>query len=90
VLESILKLDFDMAIPGHGNDPMTKADVQAFKKKVDTVITRAKELVATGTPKDQLFAQLKTDDLGWNLNTPQWTQAARLDPLYEELSKSKK
>jgi glyoxylase-like metal-dependent hydrolase (beta-lactamase superfamily II) len=87
VLASILKLDFDMAIPGHGNDPMTKADVQAFKTKIDTIISRGRELVAKGTPKDQLMAQLKTDDLGWNLNTPQWTQAARLDPMYAELSK---
>ena len=90
VLDKILKLDFDTAIPGHGNDPMTKADVQAFKKKLDTVISRAKELVAKGTAKDQLFAQLKTDDIGWNLNNPQWTQPARLDPLYDELSKATK
>lgn len=85
VLDALLKLDFDMAVPGHGNDPMTKADVQAFKTKIDTVITRLRELVAKGTPKEQLFAQLKTDDLGWNLNTPQWTQPARLDPMYIEL-----
>ncbi len=90
VLAAILKLDFDMGIPGHGNDPMTKADVQAFKDKVDTVVTRMKELVAKGTPKDQLMAQLKTDDIGWNLNTAQWTQPARLDPMYDELSKAAK
>jgi cyclase len=88
-LEQILRLDFDMAIPGHGDNPMTKAEVQAFKTKVDAVLSRAKALVTKGTPKDQLMAQLKTDDLGWNLNTPQWTQAARLDPLYDELSKAK-
>ena len=88
-LASILKLDFDTAIPGHGNDPMTRAEVQAFKGKVDTVLSRAKELIAKGTPKDQLMAQLKTDDLGWNLNTPQWTQPARLDPMFDELSKAK-
>ena len=33
-LDQILKLDFDTAIPGHGNDPLTKADVQAFQKKL--------------------------------------------------------
>jgi cyclase len=86
-LDQLLKLDFDTAIPGHGNDPMTKADVQAFRDKLNTIVTRGRALVKSGTPKDQLMAQLKTDDLGWNLNTQQWTQPARLDPFYAELSK---
>ena len=86
-LESLLKLDFDTAIPGHGNDPLTKADVQAFKQKIDTLITRAAELVKKGTPKDQLLAQIKTDDIGWNVNSAQWSAPARLDPFYDELSK---
>jgi glyoxylase-like metal-dependent hydrolase (beta-lactamase superfamily II) len=86
-LDQVLKWDFDTAIPGHGNDPLTKADVQAFRDKLNTIVTRGRELVKKGTPKDQLMAQLKTDDLGWNLNTQQWTQAARLDPFYDELSK---
>jgi glyoxylase-like metal-dependent hydrolase (beta-lactamase superfamily II) len=86
-LDQVLKLDFDMAIPGHGNDPMTKADVQAFRDKLNTIVTRGRELVKKGTPKDQLMAQLKTDDLGWTLNPQQWNQPARLDPFYAELSK---
>ena len=31
----------------------------------------------------------KADDIGWNVNTPQWQAPARLDPLYEEFSKVK-
>ena len=40
VLAGILSLDFDAAIPGNG-DVLTKADVQAYKTKFDTVIARA-------------------------------------------------
>jgi glyoxylase-like metal-dependent hydrolase (beta-lactamase superfamily II) len=86
-LDQVLKLDFDTAIPGHGNDPLTKADVQAFRDKLNTIVTRGRELVKKGTPKDQLLAQLKTDDLGWNINNQQWGNPQRLDALYEELSK---
>jgi glyoxylase-like metal-dependent hydrolase (beta-lactamase superfamily II) len=86
-LDQVLKLDFDTAIPGHGNDPLTKADVQAFRDKLNTIVTRGRELVKKGTPKDQLLAQIKTDDLGWNINTQQWSNPERLDRLYEELSK---
>ena len=86
-LDQVLKLDFDTAIPGHGNDPLTKADVQAFRDKLNTIVTRGRELVKKGTPKDQLLAQIKTDDLGWNINNQQWGNPERLDRLYEELSK---
>jgi cyclase len=86
-LDAALKLDFDTAIPGHGDNPMTKAQVAEFKTKLETLVSRGKALVKAGTPKDQLIAQLKVDDLGWNLNVPNWTQPARLDPFYAELSK---
>jgi cyclase len=82
VLAAILKLDFDAAIPGNG-DVLTKADVQAYKTKVDTVMARAKELVRKGVPQDQLLAQLKTDDIGWAPRIP------KIDAFYAELSESK-
>ena len=80
VLDSILKLDFDTCIPGNGG-PLTKADVEAYKTKIETFLSRAKEAVAKGVPKDQLLSQIKTDDLGW---TP---RAPNVDPFYAELQK---
>jgi cyclase len=82
VLDSILKLDFDTCVPGSG-PILTKADVQTFKTKFDTMINRAKELVRNGVAKDQLLAQLKTDDLGW---TPRIPDASA---FYDEISKAK-
>jgi len=32
VIAQVLKLDFDTVIPGHGNDPMTRADLVAYQK----------------------------------------------------------
>jgi len=89
LIASTLKLDFDTLIPGHGN-VMTKADVQAYKTKWDTLVSRAKGEVKKGTPKDKLLASIKTDDIGWNITGAQWNAPARLDPFYEELSKAKK
>jgi cyclase len=81
-LDAALKLDFDTAIPGNG-DPISKADVQAYRDKVATFVSRAKEAIRNGTPKDQLMEQVKTDDLGWKPRVP------NVDPFYEELSKTK-
>ena len=59
---------------------VTKADVQAFAMKFNTVIDRLTEMVRRGVPKDQLLMQLKTDDIGWAPRIP------AVDGLYNELS----
>jgi glyoxylase-like metal-dependent hydrolase (beta-lactamase superfamily II) len=86
-LDAISKLDFDYVIPGHGAEPMTKAQFLEYAKKWHTFADRARAAVKAGTPKDKLMASIKTDDLGWNVNTPLFTQPARLDPFYAEMSK---
>jgi hypothetical protein len=86
-LDGVLEWDFDVAIPGHGNDPLTKADVQAFRDRMNTIVERGRALVKKGTPKDQLIAQIQTDDLGWNIDNNQWNNPERLDLFYADLSK---
>ncbi len=77
-LDSILGLDFDTAVPGNG-DPLTRADVQAFRGKWNMFLTRAREAIRSGTPRDQLLMRVQTGDLGW---TPRIPQA---DAFYDEL-----
>jgi glyoxylase-like metal-dependent hydrolase (beta-lactamase superfamily II) len=80
ILDGVLKLDFEMAIPGRG-EPKTRADVEAYRTKFATVVTRASEAIKAGATRDQLAAQVKTDDLGWQFN------AAFYGSLYDELTK---
>ena len=84
VLAQVLKLDFDVVVPGTGS-PATRADLEAYKTKIDTVLARAHALVEKGVPKDQLMAQLKTDDLGWQFNFT----GDQLELFYAELSRTK-
>ncbi|HVQ64792.1 MAG TPA: MBL fold metallo-hydrolase [Terriglobia bacterium] len=80
-LEGVLKLDFEIAIQGRG-EPKTRADVQAFKDKVDLVIKRAGDAIKAGATKETLAMQVKVDDLApWNLN------AQFFGNLYDELKK---
>jgi glyoxylase-like metal-dependent hydrolase (beta-lactamase superfamily II) len=91
-LSKAAKLKFDTVVPGHSGQAsvtLTRADFDAYKMKIDTLVTRFKEQIKAGTPKDQILAKVKTDDLGWNVNTAQWQAPARLDPLYDEFSKAK-
>jgi cyclase len=81
VLAQVLKLDFDVVVPGNG-PPVSRADLEAFRNKIDTLVSRAAGLVKKGVPRDRLMAQLKTDDLGWRLRfTPD-----QVERFYAELS----
>ena len=83
VLAQILKLDFDVVVPGTG--PMVaRADLEAFKTKIDALTARAIKLVKEGVPKDRLMAELKTDDFGWRFTFT----GNQLDRFYSELISS--
>jgi glyoxylase-like metal-dependent hydrolase (beta-lactamase superfamily II) len=78
ILDGVLSLDFETAIPGRG-EPKTRADIEAFRMRFATVISRASEAIKAGATRDQLAAQVKTDDLGWQFNPQFYGQ------LYDEL-----
>src|SRR6266436_2761047 len=44
ILDGVLKLDFDQAIPGRG-EPKSKAEVQAYRDKFATMIKRASDAI---------------------------------------------
>jgi glyoxylase-like metal-dependent hydrolase (beta-lactamase superfamily II) len=78
-LDGVLALDFEMAIPGRG-EPKSRAEVQAFRDRFATIVSRASEAVKAGATRDQLASQVKTDDLGWQLNAQFFAQ------LHDELT----
>jgi glyoxylase-like metal-dependent hydrolase (beta-lactamase superfamily II) len=80
ILDGVLKLDFEMAIPGRG-DPKTRAEVQAFRTNFAALVSRASDAIKAGAGRDQLAMQVKTDDLGWQFN-PQF-----FGQLHDELTK---
>jgi cyclase len=80
ILDGVLKLDFEMAIPGRG-EPKSRADVEAFRAKFAAVVSRASDAIKAGATRDTLASQMKTDDNGWQFNPQFYGQ------LYDELTK---
>ena len=80
ILDGVLKLDFESAIPGRG-EPKTRAEVQAYRTNFATLISRATDAIKGGATRDTLAMQVKTDDLGWQFNPQFYGQ------LYDELKK---
>src|SRR6185503_5209752 len=64
ILDGVLALDFEQAIPGRG-EPKSKAEVEAYRDKFATLISRTSDAIKAGATKEQLASQVKTDDLGW-------------------------
>ena len=88
-LGEALKLKWDVAFPGHGDKPLTRDQVVEYKKKIDQLISRIRDSINAGVPKDKLIATLKTDDLGWKIGGQFWAPPARVDALVAELSEKK-
>jgi cyclase len=80
ILDGVLKLDFDMAIPGRG-EPKTRDDVEAYRNKFASWVDRARAAIKAGASRDTLAMQVSTTDLGWQFN------AATYGSLYDELTK---
>ena len=78
-LDSLLALDFDTVIPGHG-PILTKADVRTFRRNLQTVLDRVQGQIEAGATRDNIASRVDTDDLGWPL------APVRLQDVYDELT----
>src|SRR5688572_25956656 len=80
ILDGVLKLDFEMAIPGRG-EAKSRAEVEAFRAQFASLLSRASDAIKAGATRDTLASQVKTDDLGWQFNPKFFNQ------LYDELTR---
>jgi glyoxylase-like metal-dependent hydrolase (beta-lactamase superfamily II) len=86
VLDEILKLDFDTVIPGHG-PLLTKERIRSDRDKLVTMNQRMAELARRNVPLDQVFAQLKLADLGWDHTVSTEAFKGGLKGYYEEMKR---
>ena len=84
-LASAMKMDFDTVIPGHGK-VMTRAELQTWQQRMDTLATRMTTLVRGGAKKEDIAGKLKADDLVWNLGPMSSFMARSLDGTIAEIN----
>jgi glyoxylase-like metal-dependent hydrolase (beta-lactamase superfamily II) len=78
ILDGVLALDFETAIPGRG-EPKNRLEVEAVRNQFANLVTRASDAIKAGATREQLASQVKTDDLGWQPNAQFFGQ------LYDEI-----
>lgn len=84
-VDDLLKLDFLIAMPGHGDNVMTRAEVVLYRQRLATFIDRGEVAVRAGIRVDGLREAMRSDDLGFRLVGHFWTDPSYVARLHEEL-----
>ena len=85
MLDGILELDFDTAIPGHGG-VMTRADVEAFRDQFLAVRERMRGLIDGGLSKEDAPAKIVTPELSWTTAENGLFMRRSIPGFYDEIA----
>lgn len=83
-MNNILSLDFDTAIPGHG-DVMNRNDVVAFRNQMEAVRARMAELIRLGMAKNEASERIRTSDLSWTMQADGLFMQRSIPGFYDEI-----
>lgn len=84
-LNNILQLDFDTAIPGHG-DVMDRDDVVAFRNQMEAVRSHMAALIRSGLRRDQAASRIVTTDLSWTTAESGLFMQRSIPGFYDEIA----
>ncbi len=84
-LEGALGLEWDTAIPGHG-ELMTRSDVEAFRDQMISVRARMTELIADGVTKEQAADRIRTSELSWTMAADGLFMQRSIPGFYDEIA----
>lgn len=84
-IDDLLALDFDVVVPGHGDNVMTRGELELYAARLGTLIGRGVEAVKAGVAADALVEAMRSDDLGFRLVGHFWSDPKYLAPIYAEL-----
>ena len=84
-MNSILSLDFDTAIPGHGA-VMSRDDVVAFRNQMEAVRERMTKLVTSGMQKREASEGIRSEALSWTMEADGLFMQRSIPGFYDEIA----
>jgi len=84
-MNNVLELDFDTAIPGHG-DIMNRSDVVSFRNQMEAVRARMAELIRSGMLPSEASDRIRTRDLSWTMQPDGLLMRRSIPGLYDEIA----
>lgn len=84
-MNSILSLDFDTAIPGHGA-VMSRDDVVTFRNQMEAVRERMTKLVTSGMQKSEASEGIRSEALSWTMEADGLFMQRSIPGFYDEIA----
>ncbi len=84
-MNNVLQLDFDTAIPGHG-DIMTRDHVVAFRNQMEAVRAHMAGLIRGGLQRGQAAQRIVTSDLSWTTAENGLFMQRSIPGFYDEIA----
>lgn len=84
-LNNLLTLDFDTAIPGHG-EVMSRDDVLEFRNQMESVRGRMAELIRDGVERDEAASRLRSPELSWTTAEDGLFMSRSIPGFYDEIA----
>ena len=84
-LNNILALDFDTAIPGHGQ-VMGRSEVVAFRNQMEDVRAWMAELIRDGMSRNEAPARIRTGALSWTMREDGLFMQRSIPGFYDEIA----
>ena len=84
-MNSILSLDFDTAIPGHGA-VMSRDDVVAFRNQMEAVRERMTKLFTSGMQKSAAYEGIRSETLSWTMEADGLFMQRSIPGFYDEIA----
>lgn len=87
-IDDILTLEFSILVPGHGDNVLTRKEVELYRDRLELLIGRGKAAVRQNLDPDQTREAMRSDDLGFRLVGHFWTDPRYFRPIYDELKQA--
>lgn len=87
-IDDLLKLDFEIAIPGHGDNVFTYEEVVLYQDRLGELIRRGQQAIREGVSQEDWVKSVDIYDLGFRFKGHFWYSQKHLAPVYQELSQS--
>ena len=85
-MDDILALDFEILVPGHGHNVLTREEVVLYKSRLEKLVHRGLSAVRNGVGPEGLRDAMRSDDLGFRLVGHFWTSEKHIKTIFDELN----
>ena len=87
-VDDILALEFEILVPGHGANILTRGEVELYRDRLAILIERGKMAARQNLDFEKALQAMRSDDLGFRLVGHFWQDPRYFGPIFDELKQA--